>query len=200
MTDRGKIEMKQDACRSWLLGALGLLAAAASVAQEPEPGSFEIDTAGTTLENGVYYLDARASLELSSEAEQALASGLTLTIRYEVEFLNRLRLWWDTEEATLRQLYRVEFHVLTNRFVVLNGNSGDQLSFQDLSTALDYVGRIDRLPLIDAAVLDRDRRYDVRVRVVLDTDELPGPLRLIAFWRRDWSLGSDWYSWRLDEE
>jgi hypothetical protein len=90
--------------------------------------------------------------------------------------------------------------VLTNRFVVLNGNSGDQLSFQDLSTALDYVGRIDRLPLIDAAVLDRDRRYDVRVRVVLDTDELPGPLRLIAFWRRDWSLGSDWYSWRLDEE
>ena len=26
------------------------------------------------------------------------------------------------------------------------------------------------------------------------------PLRLLAFWRRDWSIASDWYRWRLESE
>jgi len=38
------------------------------------------------------------------------------------------------------------------------------------------------------------------VRAVLDTERLPGPLRLLAFWRRDWSLGSEWYRWPLADE
>jgi hypothetical protein len=58
----------------------------------------------------------------------------------------------------------------------------------------------DNLPVVDAALLDEDRRYDIRVRAVLDTDELPGPLRLLAFWRRDWSIESDWLQWRLDDD
>jgi hypothetical protein len=187
------------ACFLALLAA-SVAASAPALAQGPDAGEFEIDRAEMMLSGGVYFLDADATLVLSSEAQQALESGLTLTIRYEVQFLNRLRLWWDLEEATLRQLYRLSYHVLTNRYVVVNVNSGDQLVFDGLRAALAYIGRLDRLPLIDEAVLDADRRYEVRVRVVLDKEELPGPLRLLAFWRRDWSLGSDWYTWRLDEE
>ena len=183
-----------------LVAAVALVLCLLPIAWAQDSGSFEIEAGELELVDDVFFLDAKASLELSSQARDALDSGLTLSIRYELEFLNRLRLWWDTEEATLRQRYQLEYHALTERYRVTNVNTGDQVMFADLGGALDFVGRIEDLPAIDAAVLDADRRYDVRLRVLLDTERLPGPLRLIAFWRRDWSIGSDWMTWRLDEE
>jgi hypothetical protein len=79
-------------------------------------------------------------------------------------------------------------------------NSGDQASFPTLFGALSYLGRIDHLPLIDAALIEAGHAYDLRLRAVLDVEQFPGPLRLLAFWRRDWSLGSDWYRWRLQDD
>jgi hypothetical protein len=69
-----------------------------------------------------------------------------------------------------------------------------------LFAALNYLGRVDRLPLIDAALLEPDRDYELRLRAVLDVERFPGPLRLLAFWRRDWSLASDWYRWPLHDD
>lgn len=165
-----------------------------------DEGYFAVRRATTELIDGVYYLDAAVDLELSSEAREALLAGLPLTIRFEVEFLRHLRLWWDAEAATLRQRYQIEYHPLTQRYVVRNVNSDVQMSFLTLADALRTIGRVERLPLIDAAVLDPNREYEVRMRALLDQEELPGPLRLIAFWRRDWSLGSEWYEWRLDDK
>jgi hypothetical protein len=69
-----------------------------------------------------------------------------------------------------------------------------------LFAALEFIGRVERLPLIDAAVLTDGRGYYVRLRTVLDEEQFPGPLRLLAFWRRDWSIASDWYRWPLLSE
>lgn len=176
------------------------LAAAATDALAQEDGDFTIESASTHLRDGVYYLDASVNLELSSDAKQALLSGLSLTIRYEVEFLRRLRLWWDNEAHTLRQRYRLQYHPLTRRYIVLNVNTDVQTSYANLDDALRRVARVESWPLIDTTLLDFSRGYDVRMRVVLDTERLPGPLRLLAFWRRDWSLGSGWYRWQLSEQ
>jgi hypothetical protein len=43
-------------------------------------------------------------------------------------------------------------------------------------------------------------RYDIRIRAALDHDDLAGPFRLLAFWRNDWSISSEWLTWRLDAE
>jgi len=83
---------------------------------------------------------------------------------------------------------------------VLNTNSGDQAPFSSLLAALDYLGRIEDLPLVDTAVIDDGRAYDIRARVSLDQEQFPGPLRLLAFWRRDWSIASEWYRWPLRSE
>ena len=164
---------------------------------EEDPGYFAVREARTGLENGVYFLDARIEYRLSSDARRALQSGVPLTIRVEVELLRPRRLWFDGEEAALRQRYQLEYHALSERFTVQNLNSGDQASFWTLSAALDSLGRIEHFPLIDAALLEANQRYYLRMRSVLDVEKLTGPLRLIAFWRRDWSLGSDWYKWQL---
>lgn len=183
----------------WLVLAL-VLAAASLPAQEADPGYFEVRSASVELREDVFFLNAWIEFRLSTDARQALESGLPLTIGIEVELLNRRRFWIDTEQAALRQEYRLQYHALTERFIVENVNSGDETSFATLFSALNYVGRLDGLPVIDSALLDPDRPYDVRVRAVLDTEQLPGPLRLLAFWRREWSLGSDWYRWPLESE
>lgn len=179
---------------------LWLAISSAASAQVDDPGAFEVRTATHELIDGVYYVNALISLRLPSEANNALHSRLPLTIRVEIEFLNRLWFWWDAAEHTVSRRSQLAYYPLTERYVVHNINTGDRVSFESLTDALEFLGRVDQLPVVDAALLDEDRRYDVRVRAVLDTDELPGPLRLLAFWRTDWSIESDWLQWRLDDE
>ncbi len=167
---------------------------------DDEPGHFEVLSARAQLVGGVYFLDASISYELSTEARRALDSGVPLSFRLDVELIHPRRWWFDNEDANLRQRYQLEYHLLSERYIVINVNSGDQTSFASLSAALSFLGRVEHLPLIDAAVLDEGRDYDLRLRAVLDVEQLPGPLRLLAFWRRDWSLSSGWYRWQLANE
>jgi hypothetical protein len=176
------------------------LVAALALAQEDDPGHFEVRSARTMLMGNVYYLDGRVDLRLSTEARSALASGFTLTIRVEIEILNQRWFWLDTEAARLSQVYELAHDALTERYIVHNVNTGERESFASPDAALERIGMVSHLPVIDSAVLEPDRGYDIRARVLLDTEQLPGPLHLLAFWRRDWSLGSEWYRWQLAGE
>jgi hypothetical protein len=162
-----------------------------------DPGQFVVRSADATLRDGVYFLSAAIEYRLSSDAQMALRSGVPLMIRLDVEIIEPRRWWFDNTRASLRQLWQLEWHALSERFVVLNRNSGNQASFGSLSSALSYLGRVENLPVIDAALLDPDDDYDLRIRAALDVEQLSGPLRLLAFWRRDWSIASDWYRWPL---
>ncbi|MGD8340488.1 MAG: DUF4390 domain-containing protein [Gammaproteobacteria bacterium] len=179
---------------------LGLVAAGGLLAQAEDPGHFEVRSGSLELIDGDYYVDALIYLRLPTEAANALHSRLPLTIRVEVEFLNRLRLWWDNVQFEASRRSQLTYYPLTDRYVVTHIDTGVREDFVTLAGALEFIGRVDRLYVTPADLLDRDLRYDIRVRAVLDKDELPGPLRLLAFWRRDWSIASDWLLWRLDDE
>jgi len=169
------------------------------VGQEEDPGRFEVRSASVELQDGVYYLDAWLEYRLSTEAREALEAGVSLAIEIEVEFLRTRRFWFDDSAASLRQTYDLEYHALSERYLVGNRNTGEQSSFANLFSALNFLGRLNELPLIDAALLDPEESYEIRVRTVLSTEDFPGPLRLLTFWRRDWSLRSEWYTWPLDD-
>ena len=135
------------------------------------------------LRDGVYYLNAVIAYRLSTEAMDALHAGVPLGIRLDVEIIHPRRWWFDNDNAALRQSYQLEYHALSERYIVLNVNSGDQASFGSLFAALEYLGRVERLPLLDTAVLDDDRGYDVRLRAVARRRAVSGALaaaRLLA--------------------
>ena len=170
------------------------------VDEQSDPGFFEVRSAMAELRGGVYFVNAVISYRLSTDARDALHSGVPLGIRLDMEIIHPRRWWFDNENAVLRQAYQLEYHALSERYIVLNVNSGEQASFGSLFAALEFLGRVERLPLIDTAVLDDGRGYYVRLRAVLDEEQFPGPLRLLAFWRRDWSIASEWYRWPLRSE
>lgn len=180
-------------------GVLLLWLLSLSWAAGAEDGRFDIRSAGSRLENGVYYVSARVDYRLSDEALQALNSGLDLTLMLQIE-VTRVRSFLPNQAvASLQQAYVLSYQPLSQRYVVTNSNSGQHDSYVTLFSALNALGRLRHLPVIDAALLNDDDRYAIRLRAVLDKSTLPGPLRLFAFWGNSFRLESEWYSWSLKE-
>ena len=164
-----------------------------------QKGSFEVRSAGSRLYDGVFLVSARIDYRLSDDALEALENGVVLPIQLQVKVNRVRRFWLDGDIATLQQNYHLSYQPLSERYVVKNLNSGEQDSFATLFSALNNMGRVIDLPIIDASLLDPDARYELAIRAVLDQNTLPGPLRLIAFWGSGFRLESDWYVWKLND-
>lgn len=164
---------------------------------EQHEGYFNVRSATTILDNGVHALDARLQLLLSDEANAALNSGVPLHITLEIEVIRQRRWLPDVEQASLSVEYELEYRPLSQRYLVRNVNSGEQESFATLYSALNNLGRIQGLPIIDDALLDERSRYRLRLRALLSTQQYPAPLRMLFFWRGQWQLKSDWYEWAI---
>jgi hypothetical protein len=161
-------------------------------------GYFEVRSASTRQVGGVHTLDARLQLVLSSEALEALSSGVPLTIEQQLEVIRIRRFVWDDAEAELALRYELQYRPLSQRYLVRNLNSGDQDSFATLYSALNNLGRVQGLPVIDDALLEYSKNYRVRLRAMLNTQQYSAPLRLLLFWRDEWQLQSEWFEWLLE--
>lgn len=155
---------------------------------------FSVRDTRTSLEDGVYRLDARLKLQLTAQPLEALKNGVPLQIALDIEVLRPRRYLWAAEVAALEQRFELRYHALTERYEVHNLNSGARHSYYSLASALQGLGRIRGLPVIDARLLDPDEHYLLNLGVRLEIDSLPVPLRMRAYLSGDWWLNSGWYS------
>ena len=120
--------------RSAIIGALLMLLGAAGLAQQPveRAGYFEVRSAETELVDGVHALDARLQLVLSSEALEALNSGVPLTIELQMQVIRVRRFYLDALDAELAFRFELEYRPLSQRYIVRNLNTGNQDSFATL--------------------------------------------------------------------
>jgi hypothetical protein len=182
-----------------VVASLCLLVSFAWAQDEVErAGYFEVRSASTRLVGGVHLLDGRLQLVLSSEALEALSSGVPLTIELQLEVIRVRRFVWDDAAAELALRYELEYRPLSQRYIVRNLNSGNQDSFATLYSALNNLGRVQSLPVIDDALLEAGKDHRIRLRAMLNTQQYPAPLRLLFFWRDQWQLQSEWFEWFLE--
>ena len=182
--------------------AMATLAPVVTLAQQeemPRQGFFDVRSANTRLHAGVHELEARLQLILSQDALDALNSGVPLTIELNLEVIRVRGLWLDEVEAQLTITYELEYRPLSQRYIVRNLNSGDLDSFATLYSALNNLGRVQGLPVIDDALINPDSKYRLRLRAALSTRQYPAALRIIFFWRSQWQLESKWYEWSLEQ-
>lgn len=176
------------------MGWLALLALLTAVAWA---AGFEVLSASTRLEGGVYRLNAQIQYRFSGAAREALQNGVPLTIELEMEVRRRRPWLWDETVYALAQRFRLEYHTLSRQYLVSNLNSGERRAFATREGALQFMGRIADFPLLDQSLLDPNERYEGALRAWLDLDALPTPLRLFAYISDDWRLASEWRLWRL---
>lgn len=179
-----------------------LLVLVACLAWQPasgqEGGTVAVRSADSNLVDGVYRVGARLQYVLSDEALDALDSGVPINVELQFQVIQERRFWLDDVTAELAVNYQLLYNALSRRYVVRNLNTSEQDSYATLYSALNNLGRITSLPVIDAALLRGDRDYRIRMRAVVDVKDYPAALRLIAFWREDWRITSDWYEWQLE--
>lgn len=164
-------------------------------AQADEP-RFGIRNAFVEPRGGVWQLNAILELGLSRAAENALAEGVPLTLILETEVSRGRRFLPDEDVAELQQRWQLGYDALAQRYVVVNQNSGAQSAYPSLGEALDALARIRELPLLDEALLQAGRRYEVSLRATLEIGGLPEAVKVLLFWR-EWSRVTDWYTWSV---
>jgi hypothetical protein len=159
---------------------------------------FFVVNARSELVDGVYRLNANVSYQLSDDVAQAVANGIPIAVELEIE-IQRPRAYylWSESIASLQQRYRLQYHALSQRFTVTNLNSGAQDYYATLDEALARLGAVVDLPMIDQSLLVPGEKYIARLRIDMDYDVLPVPLRYYAFALPEWRLYSDWYSFPL---
>lgn len=145
----------------------------------------------------VYELTAKVEITLPEEARKGIEAGLALRVAYEIA-LSRVRGYWpDATVAELEQTYELSYHALSQRYLVRNLNTGEQQDFGSLQAALEQLGDVRGLPVIDADLVRGDSRYEVYLRAVVDLSTTPAALQWLLFWTDDWSATSEWFIWPL---
>lgn len=169
----------------------GLFALPAAAAD----GRFEVLSATTRVKDDIWFVDARVNLELSDDAVEALQSGVTLRIAFQYEIRSRRRFWVDRLVDSRQQSFELQYLSLSQRYVVRDVSDNTVNSYATLFSALRYLGQIRDYRLTADVPADDAETYSFSLRAVLDWEQLPGPLAVLAFWRGDFSLESDWYRW-----
>lgn len=178
----------------WML--VGLFCGTSAVAAD---GRFEVINAGARIADNNWLVDARIDLELSEEALQVLQNGIALHIAFQYQVTSRRRFWPDKLIETRQQNFEVQYLSLTQRYVVRNVNEQSVSSYATLFSALRYLGQVRDFEILGVTPDSVSQRYEFAMRAVLDWEKLPGPLAMLAFWRGDFSLESDWYRWTPKE-
>ena len=156
-----------------------------------------VEQAQTRLVDGVYSLDAQLEYVLTEPMLEAVHKSVPLTFVLSIEVYQHRDYLWNDVIADLEQRYQLVYLPLTQQYQVRNLNSGALHNLPSLQIALSVLGTIVDLPLLDQELLAQDTDYQARLRVQLDIEELPVPLRLLSYFSDEWRLRSEWYSWSL---
>lgn len=180
-----------------LVSRLVLAGLCLSAAFELWAGSIIVKDVSTYLDDKVHFLDARIEYKLTEPMYEALHKGVPLTFVLTIEVARPRDYLWDDSIAELEQRYQLEYQMLTQQYLVRNLNSGSLFSLPALDVALSVLGTVVALPLIDHQLLDESDDYEGYMRVQLDIEELPVPLRLLSYFSSEWRLRSEWFRWPL---
>ncbi|MBI5612416.1 MAG: DUF4390 domain-containing protein [Gammaproteobacteria bacterium] len=179
--------------RARLLGLLLTLSAATAHAD------FLVQDVQAQFTEEALLLDTRIELALTPKTEEALAKGIPLDVNIEVQLIRRRTLMWDKRVADWVLRRRIQYHALSNQYLVsgLHPDVYDLASFDSLASALRHIGTLQEasLPLGKKKNISNDGDYSLEVRVFLDLEALPSVLRPVAYTSPSWHLNSGWTTW-----
>jgi len=186
---------RRDSALRWLAGLLlGFWLTVASAAQASDKSTISQAAIRATPQG--YVLDGEANIVLNSTLEDALNRGINLYFLLELD-VTRPRSWWFDEDIvdSVRKM-RIYYHLLLRRYVVEAGYATRTAA--TLGEALAMLGQVDAWQVLERGALKSGQRYDARLRLRLDTSQLPKPLSIGAVGGDRWELATPWYVWSFE--
>ncbi|MEE9412912.1 MAG: DUF4390 domain-containing protein [Methylococcales bacterium] len=157
----------------------------------------EIRSATLLFENGNAALNSDIDFHFSETALVALDNGVSLPLNIELVVKSQRQWMWNKTEWRIILPYQIRYLALSKSYEVINELSGSRRSFASRTTAIDALGRIRAMPVANSGCPSENQQCALFMRVALDRERLPLPLRPIAYTRLDWYLSSRWKQWLL---
>lgn len=142
-----------------------------------------------------WQIDAEFDIQFSQRLEEAVNRGVPLYFVLDFEMSRPRWYWFDEKPVRFSQTYKISYTPLLRQYRLSVGNVYQNFtSFDEVTRVLS---RLRGVAIADHNAIKKDSAYQARVRLRLDTAQLPKPFQLNAIASRDWSLSSDWQSWSL---
>ena len=153
-----------------------------------------VKSAVVRTQDDAYVMDAEFDFALTAPLEEALVRGTPLYFVLETDVTRNRPYWFDERVPSPSFVRRLTFAALTNSYRVDTGRSvGTPNSYPTLDEALRQIRLVRGRTLLDKRELRSGERYEVSLRLKLDTTQLPKPLQVNTLVSREWTLSSDWY-------
>ncbi|MGC9456479.1 MAG: DUF4390 domain-containing protein [Halothiobacillaceae bacterium] len=147
------------------------------------------------VRDGRLFADVDLSLSLSETHREALRNGVILSVALRTDILQPRRLLWPRRLAEAERQFRIEYHALSQTYLVHDEVERETWAFANLRGALEAIGRVRAWPLATVDQLPEGTTLEGRTRVFLEVNQLPLPLRLKALTHEDWQFESPWFLW-----
>jgi len=154
-----------------------------------------IENAAVIVDNDIVMLDLDASFEFSADALAALESGIELYFDLDIRIDRARRMLWNARQFETSRRFSLERHALSERFILTDLVTDERRVHGSLEQAIADLGRIRRLPVVEAARLDAPGSSIIGVRFRLDIDALPAPMIPLAYVSPGWHMSSGWIEW-----
>lgn len=154
-----------------------------------------IEYAASDLKEGVYLVNARITFSFDDEVLNALKHGVSLAINIYVRLEQKRKWLWDKTVKKHVLDFELQYHPLSNNYLVINLDSGQREQFLTLDEALAYLGSIKNYNLVNKNELSDKKHYQGLIKAELNIESLPPPLKTAAYVSSEWQLESKWYEW-----
>lgn len=159
---------------------------------------FVIVNVATALLENAYRLTAQIDYAFTDTVLEALDNGVPLTIQMRIQVRHKQAWFWEPNVVEITKLSLIRYQPLTEMYTVTHPPDGLRQNFVTRSAAIASLGEIDGLFLMPGHGLNASSQYVVRLKVSLDLDALPLPLRPVAHLTPSWNLSSGWTIWPLN--
>lgn len=139
-------------------------------------------------------LDADIDYRFTEPVIDALRNGVSLTLVLRLK-IKRERGWWNAPVLDENRAFRVSYRALSRLYQLVYADSENPHNFVDVKALLEAMGSIRSLPLPKTLRLNARERYQASLKVGLDIESLPLPLRPVAYVTPAWHLDSPVYQW-----
>lgn len=160
---------------------------------------FVIKSVNTQLNDSVYFLNAVFEINLPEYMIYSFEQGFVLPLAMEIEVSRKRGFWFNEDVVTIKQQYRIQYHVFRDLVSLFNVNAGNRLYFSSLKETLNQLTVLLNYPLLDNNALNQSESYIARLSFGIDNAELPIPLKSSSLLKNDWNITSDWYEWDVTQ-
>ena len=156
-----------------------------------------VEYVSSELVDNSYFLDARINFNPHDDVLEALDHGVDLDIDIIIKVKEKRKWLWDRlyKEDIIK--FKLDHLPLSNVYIITNVSNSQQRQFDTLKNALKYLGTLDRYFLLNSENIDDDATLVGSLKAKLNVENLPPPLKPVAFILNKWQSDSESRHWTI---